>query len=72
MNFDLRFPIGIMFTLFGAMLVIYGFATSGNEMYATHSLGKNVNLGWGLVLLVFGAFMLFLAIRGKKSGPPPN
>ena len=72
MNFDLRFPIGIMFTLFGAMLVIFGFATKGNEMYAVHSLGKNINLSWGIILLIFGVAMLFLAIRGKKSGPPPS
>ena len=72
MNFDLRFPIGIMFTIFGAMLVILGLATKGNEMYAIHSLGKNINLSWGFILLIFGVVMLLLAIRGKKSGPPPK
>jgi hypothetical protein len=72
MNFDLRFPIGIMFTLFGAMLVIFGLATKGNEMYTIHSLGKNINLSWGFILLIFGVVMLLLAIRGKKSGPPPK
>jgi hypothetical protein len=72
MNFDLRLPIGIMFSLYGAMLVIYGLVTSGKDMYAEHSLGININLVWGLVMLVFGVFMLVLAIRGKKSGPPPS
>ena len=71
MNFDLRFPIGIMFSLFGAMLTIFGLATGGQDIYAAHSLGININLIWGLVLLVFGIFMLALALRaGKKSGPP--
>jgi len=61
MNFDLRYPIGIMFSLFGIILTIFGLATGGNEMYTTHSLGININLIWGLVLLAFGGLMLFLA-----------
>ena len=32
------------------------------------SLGININLIWGLVLLVFGAFMLIMAWRGSKGG----
>ena len=71
MNFDLRFPIGIMFSVFGAILTIFGFATNGSDIYKDHSLGVNINLGWGIVLLVFGVFMLLLALKGKKSGPPP-
>jgi hypothetical protein len=71
MNFDLRLPIGIMFSLFGAIIAIFGLATNGSDIYKTHSLGININLVWGIVLLVFGLFMLFLALRGrKKSGPP--
>lgn len=66
MNFDLRLPIGILFTLFGLILTGYGLATKGSEIYAK-SLGKNINIEWGIVLLVFGGFMLFLAKRGGKS-----
>ena len=56
-----------MFSLIGAMLVVYGLVTgSGAEMYQ-HSLGINVNLRWGLVLLVFGAWMLTLAIRASRQ-----
>jgi len=72
MNFDLRFPIGGMFSLFGAILIIFGLATNGSEIYETHSLGKNINLIWGVVLLAFGAFMLILAIRGAKKKPPQS
>jgi len=72
MNFDLRLPIGIMFSLFGAIIAVFGLATGGSDIYATHSLGMNINLIWGAVLLVFGVFMLFLALRGKNSGPPPK
>lgn len=68
MNFDLRFPIGLIFSLFGAMLTIYGLITDPS-LYAK-SLGINVNLYWGLAMLAFGATMLVLALRGRtKSGP---
>ena len=67
MNFDLRIPIGLMFSLFGLMLAGFGLATSKNQMYETHSLGTNINLAWGLVLLVFGAAMLLMALRGRKK-----
>jgi len=70
MNFDLRLPIGIMFSTFGLILTIFG-AISDKAIYEEHSLGININLIWGIVLLVFGLFMLFLALKGgKKSGPP--
>ena len=67
MNFDLRLPIGIMFSLFGAMIAIYGVATKSSDIYEKHSLGININLIWGIVLLVFGVFMLFLALKGGKG-----
>jgi hypothetical protein len=54
---DLRLPMGLMFTLVGALLVIYGVLPLGSES----SLGINVNLYWGLVLVVFGLIMLGLA-----------
>ncbi len=61
MNFDLRLPIGLMFSLFGAILAVYGLI-SGPEIYE-RSLGINVNLWWGGGLLVFGLLMLLLALR---------
>ena len=66
---DLRWPIGLMFTLIGALLVIYGAATGSNAEMYQHSLGKNINLWWGVVLLVFGVLMLLGAIRGRKTPP---
>lgn len=64
MNFDLRLPIGIMFSLFGLLLVGFG-AVSGEEIYAQHSLGININLAWGTVLLAFGVSMLALTWRAR-------
>jgi hypothetical protein len=66
MNFDLRLPIGIMFSVYGALLTIFGLATGDQEMYADHSLGININLIWGVVLLAFGLLMLTLALRGRR------
>ena len=60
MNFDLRFPIGLMFSFYGVVLVGYVLVTKGSEIYK-RSLDININLTWGLVLLVFGAAMLWLA-----------
>jgi putative copper export protein len=67
MGLDIRWPIGLMFSLIGLMMVIYGMATGSNtEMYA-RSLNTNVNLYWGLLLLVFGGFMLVMAWKGGKT-----
>ena len=63
MGLDIRWPIGLMFTLIGALLTGYGALKSAASM----SLGININLMWGLVLLVFGACMLFGAWRGSHS-----
>ena len=63
---DLRLPIGYVFTIYGVMLSIYGIATKDSEMYAK-SLGINVNITWGAVMLVFGLVMLFFAKRGKSA-----
>ncbi len=66
MGLDIRIPIGGMFTILGLLLAIYGVATADSEMYA-HSLGINVNLWWGLVMLAFGLFMLVPAWLKLKA-----
>ena len=63
---DLRLPIGLVFTLYGIMLVAYGLFTNGDPMYAK-SLDLNVNTIWGGVMLVFGLVMLFFAKKGKSA-----
>lgn len=65
MRIDVRFPIGGMFSIFGALLTIYGLV-SPRALYE-RSLGINVNLWWGLVLLVFGVVMLLLAYRALRD-----
>ena len=67
MGFDIRLPIGMMFSVLGVLVAGYGAATQGNEMYNRHSLGINVNLWWGMVMVIFGAGMLLLARRGAAA-----
>jgi hypothetical protein len=65
MGLDIRWPIGLMFTLIGVLLVGYGAVNSSGSL----SLGININLIWGVVLLMFGVLMLFGAARGRKNPP---
>jgi hypothetical protein len=65
MNFDLRLPLGLLFSIFGAMLVVYG-CISDPAIYAV-SLGFDVNLDWGLVMLAFGLVMLGLALKARRD-----
>jgi hypothetical protein len=65
MGLDIRWPIGLMFTLIGVLLTVFG-ATKGDESVR---LGMNINLIWGIVLLIFGVLMLVGAFTGKKNTP---
>ena len=40
MGLDIRFPIGLMFTLLGALLAIYGLATGSDAAMYASSLGR--------------------------------
>jgi len=64
---DIRLPIGGLFTILGLLLAGYGFATAGDDGYA-RSFAVNVNLWWGLAMLVFGALLLWSAARGWGRG----
>jgi hypothetical protein len=63
---DLRLPIGLLFTALGLLLLAYG-AVSDRALYAS-SLGVNINLWWGLVILAFGGLMLGAAWRAARRG----
>jgi protein-S-isoprenylcysteine O-methyltransferase Ste14 len=72
MGLDIRWPIGLMFTLIGALLVLSGIVTGSNAEMYKRSLDININLYWGLLLLAFGATMLTLAWRGSKQSSGPD
>jgi uncharacterized membrane-anchored protein len=63
--FDLRLPLGWLFTVLGALLVINGFRASSNTNAA--SLGININLIWGAVMIGFGVLCLWLARRYARK-----
>jgi hypothetical protein len=67
MGLDLRLPIGLYFSILGVMLGIYGIITgSSAEMYK-RSLGMNINLVWGVVLLLFGLAMLIPSLIDRRK-----
>lgn len=65
MGLDLRFPIGLLLAIVGLVLSCYG-ALTDPSLYQ-RSLGINVNLYWGFVLLITGAILLFAARRSARS-----
>jgi len=64
---DIRIPIGLMFSILGIIISIFGVVTlSDTEMYQK-SLGININIIMGILMLVFGLIMLYFARRKKKA-----
>jgi hypothetical protein len=67
MGLDLRLPIGLYFTALGILLGAYGIITASNEKMYEASLNININLKWGVVLLVFGLGMLIPSLIDRKK-----
>ena len=65
MGLDIRLPIGLMFTILGLLLVVFGIV--GDKSIYERALGINVNLWWGIVMLVFGLAMLWFGRRATKA-----
>ncbi len=61
MGLDIRLPIGLLFVIIGGVLAVFGWLADP-RIYA-RSLGINVNLWWGLVMLAVGAIFLWLSRR---------
>jgi len=68
MSLDLRIPLGLMFLIVGVMLSIYGVITRGSDIYQ-RSAGMDINLIWGVVMVVFGLAMFLL---GRYSNKHPK
>jgi hypothetical protein len=68
MGLDIRLPIGIIFTVYGAMLMLFGALT--DPAIFQRSLGVNIDLWWGAAMLVFGLFMGALALRASRRSQP--
>jgi hypothetical protein len=61
MGLDIRLPIGLMFAILGVLLA--GFGLVSDKAIYERSLGININLIWGSILIVFSAILLWLGSR---------
>jgi hypothetical protein len=64
---DVKLPIGLMFTLLGGLLLLYGLTTFADEEVYRKALGININLWSGSGMLVFGLTMLAFS-RWRLAG----
>jgi hypothetical protein len=62
---DLKLPIGWLLSAYGVLLTVYGLLTK-KEMY-TISLGYNLNLVWGILMVLIGGGFLLAAFLKKKK-----
>ena len=65
MGIDIRLPLGALFSSLGLILIVYGLV--GDSSRYQQSLGVNVNLYWGIVLLAFGLLMFALGRRSARA-----
>jgi len=74
MSLDLRVPMGLMFTLTGLILTVFGAVTNGDAALYARCLGINANLWWGMVLLAFGLTMFLMGRASQKrlAKEPPS
>jgi membrane protein implicated in regulation of membrane protease activity len=70
MGIDLRFPIGLLFLIFGILLMFFGSFSKAADY--SRSLNLNINLWWGLAMFAFGAVMFFVAYRKKSARREPT
>jgi len=63
---DIKIPIGLMFSIFGVILLVYGFITRNDAALYQKSLSHNVNLWMGGLTLLFGVIMLLLVRAGNR------
>jgi hypothetical protein len=63
---DIRAPIGGLFSLLGLMLAGYGLV-AGSRTTSDVAPVTNVNLWWGIVMLLFGIVMLVMSRRAMAS-----
>ncbi len=65
MGLDIRWPIALLFSIYGLILVVYGFLVDP-QVFQTRSLGINIDLWWGTAMLGFALFMGILALRASR------
>jgi hypothetical protein len=63
MTMDIKLPLGLIFTVIGALLVISGVAFAEEVM---RKFDINYNIIWGLVVTLFGVIMLMAHFKTRK------
>jgi hypothetical protein len=69
MGLDIRIPLGLIFIFTGGLMTVFGMFTQHSAIY-DKSMGVNLNMGWGVIMLIFGAVMFFFGRRQKWQDDP--
>jgi ABC-type amino acid transport substrate-binding protein len=69
-RFDIRRLIGGLFLVYGVMLTAIG--AFGSHAVKNKAAGINVDLWTGIAMIVFGALMVFWALRRPTAPEPPE
>ena len=69
MGLDIRIPLGLIFAIVGGIMTAYGVFTHGSAMYEK-SMGIDLNLWWGGLMLLFGLVMFAVGKRQKWQDDP--
>ena len=72
MGLDIRIPLGLIFLIIGAIMAAFGLFTHGDANLYEKSLGVDLNLTWGAIMLVFGFIMFVIGRRQKWQDDPVN
>jgi uncharacterized membrane protein HdeD (DUF308 family) len=60
---DLKFFLGLIFSIYGFILIITGIYYASNPIAGSDT---NINIYWGLFMLVFGAFNYYRSSKPKS------
>ncbi len=66
MGLDIPIPLGLIFLITGGMMAVYGIVTHANAELYEKSMGVNLNMTWGIVMVAFGLVMFVLGRRAKR------
>lgn len=64
---DIRIPIGLMFSILGILISVFGLFTVSDPDLYQKSLGININLVMGIPMLVFGLLLFGFAMKKRKK-----
>ncbi len=63
--FDLKIPLGGLLEFYGILLLLYGII--GPASVYKKSFNLNVNIIWGILMIVIGSAFLLSSYMGRKA-----